>query len=96
MRRRACTRRSSTATCGCGSPWPARDTLIVLDYRGVPYLRFTRAGVEVNKRSEMYYLNATPYRGPRPRACSAVRNGVRELSGRRAHYEWHDGSAVAP
>ena len=32
----------------------------MLDYRGVPYLRFTRSGVAVNENSEMYYLNQTP------------------------------------
>lgn len=32
-------------------------TVVVLDYRGAPYLRFAPSGVYVNERSEMYYLN---------------------------------------
>ena len=39
---------------------PASATVTVLDYRGAPYLRFSRAGVEVNQNSAMYYLNQTP------------------------------------
>jgi hypothetical protein len=39
---------------------PSDETVVVLDYRGAPYLRFSRAGVEINKNSEMYYLNQTP------------------------------------
>lgn len=35
-------------------------TVVVLDYRGAPYLRFAPSGVYVNKRSEMYYLNHFP------------------------------------
>jgi hypothetical protein len=34
--------------------------VIVLDYRGVPYLRITPRGSWVNVRSEMYFLNANP------------------------------------
>ena len=37
-------------------PW----TVIVLDYRGAPYVRFSPAGVDVNHNSSMYYLNQTP------------------------------------
>ena len=57
---RASRRRSSTATSGCGSRSPATDTVLVLDYRGAPYLRFTPTGVDVNRNSSMYYLNQTP------------------------------------
>lgn len=39
---------------------PAPMTVLVLDYRFAPYLRFSRSGVQVNTNSEMYYLNATP------------------------------------
>ena len=39
---------------------PREMTVDVLDYRGAPYLRFMRAGVEVNRNSSMYYLNQTP------------------------------------
>src|SRR5215467_10471043 len=33
-----------------------RQTVIVLDYRGAPYLRFSPSGVQVNHNSSMYYL----------------------------------------
>ncbi len=67
---------------------PARDTLIVLDYRGVPYLRFARAGVEVNKRSEMYFLNATPVAQTPPTGLQRSPQWVRVSGGH--SYEWHD------
>ena len=40
------------------------QTVIVLDYRGAPYLRFSRSGVAVNRNSEMYYLNQSPAEAP--------------------------------
>ena len=39
---------------------PPDQTLVVIDYRGAPYLRFSRTGMEVNHNSSMYYLNQTP------------------------------------
>ena len=39
---------------------PPSQTVVVLDYRGAPYLRFSPTGVEVNHNSSMYYLNETP------------------------------------
>ena len=39
---------------------PPNRTVIVLDYRGAPYVRFSPAGVDVNHNSSMYYLNQTP------------------------------------
>jgi hypothetical protein len=36
------------------------DTVVVIDYRGAPYLRFSRAGVFVNLRSAMWYVNHIP------------------------------------
>ena len=74
---------------------PGRDTLVVLDYRSAPYLRFTRAGVQVNENSEMYYLNQTP-------SAWAVPSGLTRTT--RPHwlavsgghdYEWHDGRLQA-
>ena len=66
------------------------QTVVVLDYRGAPYLRFSRAGVQVNHNSSMYYLNQVPAElipgdiGPDtpPRWV--------HVSGSPA-YEWHDG-----
>ncbi|MGD0196304.1 MAG: hypothetical protein ABSC56_00160 [Solirubrobacteraceae bacterium] len=70
---------------------PARENVVVLDYRGAPYLRFSRLGVEVNTHSEMYYLNATP-------VAEQVPPGLRRTTPPRwqrltsGHsYEWHDG-----
>ena len=66
------------------------ETVVVLDYRGAPYLRFTAAGVDVNQSSAMYYFNANPAEvppaglGPRtPPKWSRVNAGH--------DYEWHDG-----
>ncbi len=39
---------------------PRDQTVVVLDYRGAPYVRFSPAGVDVNHNSSMYYLNQTP------------------------------------
>jgi len=39
---------------------PPRLTVEVIDYRGAPYLRFSRAGVFVNHNSAMWYVNQVP------------------------------------
>ncbi len=66
------------------------QTVVVLDYRGAPYLRFSKRGVEVNRSSSMYYLNQVPPElvpsdiGPRTSArWSQVTSGHT--------YQWHDG-----
>ncbi len=66
------------------------QTVVVLDYRGAPYLRFSRNGVQVNHNSSMYYLNQIPAElvpanvGPRtPPNWSSVSGGHA--------YGWHDG-----
>jgi hypothetical protein len=70
---------------------PPRETVVVLDYRGVPYLRFARAGVAVNENSEMYYLNQTPVTNTPPGDLSR-RTPAHWVSVSKAHdYEWHDG-----
>jgi hypothetical protein len=67
-----------------------RRTVVVLDYRGAPYLRFSGTGVQVNSNSSMYYLNEVPPElvpaniGPRtPPHWSQVSSGHA--------YQWHDG-----
>ncbi|HEY6526647.1 MAG TPA: hypothetical protein VIY10_22870, partial [Solirubrobacteraceae bacterium] len=67
-----------------------RRTVIVLDYQGAPYLRFSRAGVQANDASAMYYLNQVPaqlpplHTGPHvPPRWSSVSTGH--------SYGWHDG-----
>jgi hypothetical protein len=70
---------------------PPSQSAVVLDYRGAPYVRFSRAGVEVNHNSPMWYFNQTPFAltppanlGPRtPPKWQPVSTGH--------SYEWHDG-----
>jgi len=74
---------------------PTSDTLVVLDYRGAPYLRFTRAGVQVNRNSEMYYLNQTPYAWAVPAGLTRT-TPPHWLAVSGGHdYEWHDGRLQA-
>ena len=70
---------------------PASETLVVVDYRGAPYLRFSRAGVEVNRNSSMYFLNQTPVAQTPPSyiTASTPPNWHRVSDGHA--YEWHDG-----
>ena len=69
---------------------PPSETVVVLDYRGAPYLRFSRAGVYVNERSEMYYLNQTVPEIPPPHLGRGTPTKWRRVS--EGHeYEWHDG-----
>ena len=68
---------------------PAR-TVVVLDYRGGPYLRFSAAGVAVNQASAMFYLNQVPALiPPAGTGPHAVPRWHRISSGHT--YEWHDG-----
>jgi hypothetical protein len=74
---------------------PVNQTVVVLDYRGAPYLRFSRLGVQVNENSTMYYLNQTPA-AVTPRADLSARRppAWHQLSS--GHdYEWHDGRLQA-
>ena len=67
-----------------------QEQLIVLDYRGAPYLRFTRSGVDVNHNSAMYYLNLNPSEEPPPGVVpSAPPEWSRASTGH--DYSWHDG-----
>lgn len=69
---------------------PADLTVTVLDYRHAPYLRFTRAGVQVNESSAMYYLNQVPPQTPPTGLGPASRpRWVGVSSGH--DYGWHDG-----
>jgi hypothetical protein len=66
------------------------ETLIVLDYRGAPYLRFSRAGVAVNENSEMYYLNQTPAEVPPSSLAAGTPPKWSSVSSGHT-YSWHDG-----
>jgi hypothetical protein len=70
---------------------PADETLVVEDYRGAEYLRFTRAGVEVNRNSSMYYLNQTPIAQTPPAYLSASTPPSWHRVSDGHAYEWHDG-----
>jgi hypothetical protein len=64
--------------------------VVVLDYRGAPYLRFSEQGVAVNRNSSMYYLNQNPAREPPAGIGPATAPRWQQVS--RAHeYSWHDG-----
>jgi len=70
---------------------PASQTVVVLDYRGAPYLRFSASGVEVNQNSSMYYLNMTPVAATPPLNLTAsTPPDWHSVSGGHS-YEWHDG-----
>lgn len=66
----------------------AHVTVVVIDYRGVPYLRLSQNGVAVNRRSAMYYLNLVPSTAP-PFDLSGPPDWQR-VSGA-DEYTWHDG-----
>jgi hypothetical protein len=64
--------------------------MVVLDYRGAPYVRFSRAGVEVNQNSAMYYLNQTPAEIPPTGLGPTTPPKWHRVTGGH-EYEWHDG-----
>jgi hypothetical protein len=70
---------------------PATETVVVLDYQGAPYLRFSPAGVSVNHNSSMYYLNQTPFaQTPPANLTASTPPSWHRVTGAHA-YEWHDG-----
>lgn len=70
---------------------PANETVVVLDYRGAPYLRFDRAGVAVNENSAMYYLNQTPVAETPPPNLGPRTPPHWQLVSSGHEYLWHDG-----
>jgi hypothetical protein len=67
-----------------------RRTIVVLDYQGAPYLRFSAAGVEVNQASAMFYLNQVPALTPPADSGPRVAPRWQRVSTGHA-YGWHDG-----
>jgi hypothetical protein len=65
-------------------------TVEVLDYSGAPYLRFSRSGVQVNRNSDIYYLNLIPVEVP-PAGLSATTRPNWEKVSSAHEYSWHDG-----
>ncbi len=70
---------------------PPATTVVVHDYRGAPYLRFSAAGVSVNVNSEMYYLNQTPVPLRVPASVTATTPPHWEHVSDGHSYTWHDG-----
>ena len=69
---------------------PANLSLVVLDYRGAPYVEFSRAGVFLNENSEMYYLNSSPVQTP-PRYITPNTPPMWRHFSDEHEYAWHDG-----
>jgi hypothetical protein len=67
-----------------------RRTVVVLDYQGAPYLRFTPGGVQVNTASAMYYLNQVPAQTPPPGTGARVTPRWTRVSSGHT-FGWHDG-----
>jgi hypothetical protein len=70
---------------------PRAETVVVLDYRGAPYVRFTSAGVQLNQNSSMYYLNQTPVALPPPANLTASTPPKWQQVSGGHDYSWHDG-----
>jgi hypothetical protein len=70
------------------------ETVVILDYRGAPYLRFSSAGVEVNQSSAMYYLNQTPVELVPSGLTRSTAPRWSQVSGGH-EYGWHDGRVHA-
>ena len=70
---------------------PAQATVVVLDYRGAPYLRFDRSGVQVNHNSAMYYLNQTPVAETPPAGLNRSTPPDWATVSSSHAYTWHDG-----
>ena len=70
---------------------PPTEPVVVLDYRGAPYLRFTSAGVQVNQNSSMYYLNRTPVALPVPANLTQSTPPKWQHASGGHDYTWHDG-----
>ncbi len=69
---------------------PSNLAVVVLDYRGAPYLRLRPSGVEVNHNSAMYYLNQTPLAQTPPLDLSRATPPAWEPVSSAHDYSWHD------
>ncbi len=70
---------------------PPRETVVVVDYRGAPYLRFSASGVAVNRNSAMWYLNQTPFALTPPTNLGRGTPPKWEPVSAGHEYGWHDG-----
>ena len=69
---------------------PPNQNVVILDYRGAPYVRFSRGGVYANENSEMYYLNSSPSQAPPRGLARSTPVQWRHVSDEH-EYAWHDG-----
>jgi hypothetical protein len=74
---------------------PRGLTVVVLDYAGAPYLRFSRSGVQVNQNSAMFYLNQTPVAETPPASLNRFTRPHWQSASDSNSYEWHDGRLQA-
>ena len=70
---------------------PRNQTVVVVDYVGAPYLRFTQNGVAINHNSSMYYLNQTPVAEAPPADLKRTTPPQWHMISDGHTYEWHDG-----
>ena len=70
---------------------PARLSVIVLDNRGAPYLRFSAVGVAVNHRSALYFENQTPVALAPPPGLTRTSPPQWALVSHAHSYQWHEG-----
>ena len=70
---------------------PSDESVVVVDYRGAPYLRFSRAGVDVNENSVMFYLNQTPVPATPPASLGPDTPPKWQMVSGGHSYDWHDG-----
>lgn len=75
---------------------PSNLTVIVLDPRGAPYLRFSAAGVAVNTNSELYYLNQTPVAQTPPAGLTRTTPPAWQPVSSGHTFTWHEGRLHAP
>ena len=66
-------------------------TVVVLDYRGAPYLRFSRSGVQINHNSSMFYVNQTPIPATPPANLSRTTPPDWQQASGGHDYLWHEG-----
>lgn len=66
-------------------------TVVVLDYRGAPYVRVSPSGVSVNQNSAMYYLNQTPVALTPPANLGPGTPPMWRMVSGGTSYSWHDG-----
>ncbi len=70
---------------------PAAETVVVRDFVGAPWVRFDRAGVQVNRNSQEYYLSQVPFPAlPPPGLRASTPPRWQQVSGGHA-YMWREG-----